>query len=100
MMLREKIIAAGTANGAARKPKSLWSDAWRRLKKNRAAMLGLVVLAALIFCAVFADVIAPAGYDDQVLSRRFHPQPCIPLRHRSSGTGYIQSDYPRKSNLA
>ncbi len=72
-MLREKIKAAGTANDAARKPKSLWSDAWRRLKKNRAAMLGMAVLAALIFCAVFADVIAPAGYDDQVLSRRFQP---------------------------
>ena len=33
--------------------------AWRRLKRRRSAMLGLVVIAALILVAVFAPWIAP-----------------------------------------
>ncbi len=44
---------------------------WRRLKKNKAAMLGLIVIILLIMCSVFAPFIAPYGYDDQLLSRRF-----------------------------
>ncbi len=32
---------------------------WRRFKKNRTAMLGLVVLTAIIFIAIFADLIVP-----------------------------------------
>lgn len=44
---------------------------WRRLKRNKAAMLGLFVIILLILCAVFAPLVAPYGYDDQLLSRRF-----------------------------
>ncbi len=38
---------------------SPWVDAWKRLKKNKMAMLGLVVTITLIFVAIFADYIAP-----------------------------------------
>lgn len=34
-------------------------------------MLGLIVIILLIMCSVFAPFIAPYGYDDQLLSRRF-----------------------------
>ena len=34
-------------------------------------MFGLAILILLVLCAVFADVLAPYGYDDQDLSRRF-----------------------------
>ena len=44
---------------------------WRRLKKNKAAMLGLIVIILLIMCSVFAPFIAPYGYDDQLLRRIF-----------------------------
>lgn len=50
---------------------SQWKDIAYRLRQNRAAMFGLAILILLVLCAVFADVLAPYGYDDQDLSRRF-----------------------------
>ena len=49
---------------------SLWMDVWRRLRKNKAAMVGLVIILIMVFCAIFADVIAPYGYDDQNLREK------------------------------
>lgn len=54
---------------------SQWKDVCWRLWQNKAAMAGLLVLVLLVLCAIFADVIAPYGIDDQDLSRRFI-RPC------------------------
>jgi len=43
----------------ARKPVSLWSDAWSRLLRNRASMLGLGIIGFFALVAIFAPVIAP-----------------------------------------
>lgn len=40
------------------KPRSLWSDAWRRFRKNKIALVGLGYLIFLIFVAIFAPVLA------------------------------------------
>lgn len=42
-----------------RPPRSLWSDAWRRLYRNKMAMAGLLYLAFLAVVALFAPAIAP-----------------------------------------
>ncbi|MEM8530011.1 MAG: ABC transporter permease [Chloroflexota bacterium] len=42
----------------SRPPRSLWSDAWRRLLRNRMAMFGLYYLGFLFIVALFAPVIA------------------------------------------
>jgi oligopeptide transport system permease protein len=47
------------ANVLARKQRSLWQDAFWRLRRNRAAMLGIFIIALASFCAIFAGVIAP-----------------------------------------
>ena len=52
-----------------KKRQSRFQEIWRRLKKNRLAMVGLVIIAFLLFCALFPSVLASYGYDDQVLSR-------------------------------
>ena len=44
---------------------SLWRDAWRRLRRNRAAMAGAVVLVILTGVAVAAPMIAPYGPAEQ-----------------------------------
>src|SRR5690349_14505406 len=49
------------------KPRGLWSDAFRRLLRNRMAVIGLSIVLVLIFCAVFAQQLALKGYADQVL---------------------------------
>lgn len=48
--LREKKIVAG---------RSLWVEAWRRLRRNKLAMIGLGMIGLVIFCAVFAPLVAP-----------------------------------------
>ncbi|MBX6342783.1 MAG: ABC transporter permease, partial [Thermomicrobiaceae bacterium] len=42
-----------------RPARGLWSDAWRRLRRNKMAMVGLVYLAFLAIVAIFAPAIAP-----------------------------------------
>lgn len=49
----------------AQKGESLWSDAWKRLIRNRAAMLGLIIIIINILVAVFAPFIAPYPFDLQ-----------------------------------
>lgn len=51
------------------KKRSQWLDVWVRLRRNKSAMFGLFIIFLLFFCAIFADVIAPYGIDDQDLSR-------------------------------
>ncbi|MCD8220641.1 MAG: ABC transporter permease [Clostridiales bacterium] len=46
-----------------------------RLLMNKAAVIGLIILLVLIFCAVFADVITPYDYAAQDLKNRF-VSPC------------------------
>ena len=46
---------------------SLWSDAWRRLLANKAAVTGGAILCILIALAIFAPWIAPHSYSYQNL---------------------------------
>ncbi len=56
-----------------KKRQSQFAGTWKRMRRNKFAMLGLFIIFVLIFCAIFADVIAPYGYADQDLQRRFLP---------------------------
>lgn len=44
-----------------------WMEIWHRFCRNKMAMFGLIVILLLVLCAIFADFIAPYGYDDQNL---------------------------------
>ena len=48
-------------NVLARKQRSLWGDAMYRLFRNRAALVGLIVIAVAALVAIFAPVLAPYG---------------------------------------
>jgi peptide/nickel transport system permease protein len=50
-----------------------WTDAWKRLRRNKAAMMSLVILALLVVCALFADAIAPYSYSAQDYDNVFQP---------------------------
>jgi oligopeptide transport system permease protein len=41
---------------------SLWRDAWRRLLRNKLAVVGGVTVVLLCFVAIFADALAPQSY--------------------------------------
>jgi peptide/nickel transport system permease protein len=49
------------------RPHSLWWYSWRRLKKNRLAMIGLVIFTFMIVVAAFADFLAPMDPNRQIL---------------------------------
>ncbi len=43
----------------SRPPRSLWADAWRRLIRNKAAVLGAIIIIFFGLVAIFAPVLAP-----------------------------------------
>ena len=46
---------------------SLWRDAWQRLKKNKLALFGLVVIAFLVVVSLLTPWITPYSYTEQNL---------------------------------
>ncbi len=44
------------------KPANLWRDAWERLLRNRAAVLGGIVVVLLVLGGIFASQVAPYHY--------------------------------------
>jgi peptide/nickel transport system permease protein len=61
-MATEQLAAGGAVAVRAqtgRRSASLWTDAWRRLRRNRAAVFGGIVVALIALLAVTAPLIAP-----------------------------------------
>jgi peptide/nickel transport system permease protein len=56
-----------------RASRGLWSDAFRRLIRNKPAMLGVVCIVVFIGAAILAPVIAPYGPLEGELSNRLQP---------------------------
>ena len=55
------------AEAIVRPSVTYWQDAWRRLKQNRLAMVGLWVIVAITLIAVFGPMLSPYSYSDQSL---------------------------------
>jgi peptide/nickel transport system permease protein len=49
-------------------PSGLWSEAWRRLRRNPGAIVGFALVATFVTVAVFAPLIAPYGPREQNLA--------------------------------
>ena len=56
---------------------SLWQDAWLRLKKNRAAVAGGIVLITMVLLALLTPLIAPYGYEAQNLDLGASPPSAV-----------------------
>jgi len=55
------------------KGSSLWKDAWKRLRKNRMAMFGLVMISLYMFISLSAPILPIHSYKQQVLDHQFLP---------------------------
>src|SRR5919108_714987 len=55
-------------------PSGLWSEAWRRLRRNPGAIVGFVLVALFVSVALLAPVIAPYGPLEQGLEGRLRPE--------------------------
>ena len=60
-------------------PPSPAKELWRDFKRNRGALIGLALIAALLFCAVFADVIAPYSPSEQYRDATLKPPSTQPV---------------------
>jgi oligopeptide transport system permease protein len=91
-------MATETLRGGVAKPQpsaSLWRDAFGRLRKNKLAMLGLILVGFVAFIAVFGTFLAPYNYQDQdlaaVVANKGQPLPPLSGGH-ILGTDQIGRD--------
>jgi oligopeptide transport system permease protein len=76
---KEKIVRASL---------SYWQDAWRRLKLNKAAMVGLIILSAMVFMALIGPLMVDHTYYEQDLTKLNKP----PSAEHWMGTDYLGRD--------
>src|SRR5215203_2915840 len=60
-------------------PPSPARELWRDFRRNRGAVIGLVVLGLLVFCALFADVISPFDPAEQFRDATLRPPSLAPV---------------------
>ncbi len=44
---------------ASRRSASQWAVAWRRFKRNKAGIVGLIIVIGVVFVGIFGDFLAP-----------------------------------------
>jgi oligopeptide transport system permease protein len=71
----------------ARRQRSLWGDAWRRLIRNKLAVVGLVIVVTFCLLAAVAPLLAPYGQNEVVDVRlaREHPSWIFPFGLDANG---------------
>lgn len=73
-----------------KKKESQLPEIWRKFKRNRLAMVGLVILIILVFTAIFADAIA--DYDMQAIYQNRHSRRVDPCAEFLFGTDALGRD--------
>ena len=68
--MKKKQKTVVTSQGEALKPHSQWGDVWRRLRRNKLAMVGMFIVIILVLVAIFADQIAPYAYNEEDFRNR------------------------------
>lgn len=64
-MKKNKRVSAAHSPELELRPHSQWADVWRRLCRNKLALVGMIIVVVLVLVAVFADFIAPYDYAEQ-----------------------------------
>lgn len=60
------VAGTDTREAITRPSLTYWQDAWRRLKQNKLAMAGLVVLAIMTLMSIVAPMLSPYTYSQQI----------------------------------
>ena len=76
------------AEAIARPSTTYWQDAWRRLRKNRMAMFGLITIMLVTTICFVGPLLSPYNSSDQILEK--HDQP--PSREYWLGTDGVGRD--------
>lgn len=78
------------ANIKTNKKTSQWKEVWRRLRKNKMAVLGLIILVIIILLAIFANVIA--DYETVVIKQNLAERLQAPSSKHLLGTDEFGRD--------
>jgi oligopeptide transport system permease protein len=91
--LQSKAPSAGSLL-LTEKRESLWVDGLRRLMRNKASVVGGSIIVILVFAAVFANIIAPRSFENQVLNDQNKvPQWQVALFPVMAPYAKVSSDY-------
>lgn len=82
-------LRRGTAPPALAPARTLWSDAWVSLRRNRMALLGMLIVLSVVFVAAFGNVISPHDPNRQDLDSVSEP----PSLEHWLGTDQLGRDY-------
>lgn len=73
-----------------KKKRSQWSEIWRRLSKNKGAIVGMVITITLVVLACSADIIY--DYKEDVISQHISQRYQLPSAEHWFGTDYLGRD--------
>ena len=82
------IAANAEANPDASTGRAGRRDVWRRFRRNKLAMAGLIFVIVLILVAIFAPLIAPFGYAEYQAPREVRQPPSLEHFFGTDDTGY------------
>ena len=80
------------------KQRSMLAETWKRLKKNKGAMIGLVIVTVLFLLAIFAGVIY--DYDTEIAGLNIAEKLIRPCKEHIFGTDDMGRDYSSASSTA
>ena len=66
-------LKARLEHGAGARPAGQWSLVWRRLRRHKLAIVGMVVLVTIVLLSLLAQWIAPYGYEEIDLRNAYAP---------------------------
>ncbi len=77
----------------ARPSMTYWQDAWRRLKKNKLSMFGLVLITIILALAIFGPMFSTFSYSDQNLELQNIPPRFEIYKITDDSYIYVRRDY-------
>ena len=78
----EALEAEAASQDLLSEPSGLWRTAWSRLRRRKGGMIGLAIVGAMFFIAVFAPLIAPYSPTEGFIGegeRKPRDPPCVHL---------------------
>ncbi|MGM0396029.1 MAG: ABC transporter permease [Bacillota bacterium] len=94
-MSKDKFVfieQTGEENEAIRPSLTYWQDAWRRLRKNKLSMMGIVVVFLIILFGVIGPNFTEYSYSDQINEYKNLP-PTLKLYELDGRYFHVSNDY-------
>jgi ABC-type dipeptide/oligopeptide/nickel transport system permease subunit len=82
------LVAQAERRSIEGRTRTLWGDVLRRFVRNRLAVVGFILVLAILILIVAASILSPNGYNEQVLTEAFR----LPSSDHLLGTDYLGRD--------